>query len=98
MLKILLILVIAYILFEFVEHAVIPLIWLITKKQRLSPTGESGMIGLIAEIKEWEGTKGKVFVHGELWNAESDASFDPGDEAVIQAVERLVLTVKRFDK
>jgi membrane-bound serine protease (ClpP class) len=98
MLKILLILVIAYILFEVVEHAVIPLIWLITKKQRLSPTGESGMIGLIAEIKEWEGTKGKVFVHGELWNAESDASFDPGDEAVIQAVERLVLTVKRFDK
>ena len=98
MLKILLILVIAYILFEVVEHAVIPLIWLITKKQRLSPTGESGMIGLIAEIKEWEGTKGKVFVHGELWNAESDASFDPGDEAVIQAVERLVLTVKRLDK
>ena len=98
MLKILLILVIAYILFEVVEHAVIPLIWLITKKQRLSPTGKSGMIGLIAEIKEWEGTKGKVFVHGELWNAESDASFDPGDEAVIQAVERLVLTVKRFDK
>ena len=98
MLKILLILVIAYILFEVVEHAVIPLIWLITKKQRLSPTGESGMIGLIAEIKEWEGKKGKVFVHGELWNAESDASFDPGDEAVIQAVKRLVLTVKRLDK
>ena len=98
MLKILLILVIAYILFEVVEHTVIPLIWLITKKQRLSPTGESGMIGLIAEIKEWEGTKGKVFVHGELWNAESETSFDPGDEAVIQAVERLVLTVKRLDK
>jgi membrane-bound serine protease (ClpP class) len=97
MLKILLILVIAYLLFEFVEHAVIPLIWLITKKQRLSPTGESGMIGLIAEVKEWEGTKGKVFVHGELWKAESDATFEPGDEAVIQAVKSLVLTVKRFD-
>ena len=98
MLKILLILVIAYLLFELVEHAVIPLIWLITKKQRSSPAGESGMIGLIAEIKEWEGTKGKVFVHGELWNAQSDVSFNPGDEAVIQAVERLVLTVKRLDK
>jgi len=45
MLKVLLILVVAYILFEFAEHAVIPLIWLITKKSRRSPTGEPGMIG-----------------------------------------------------
>jgi len=95
MLKILLILVIAYVLFELVEHAVIPLIWLITKKNRLSSTGESGMIGLIAEVKEWEGTKGKVFVHGELWQAESDASFSPGEEAVVQSVKRLKLIVKR---
>jgi membrane-bound serine protease (ClpP class) len=95
MLKILLILVIAYVLSELVEHAVIPLIWLITKKNRLSPTGESGMIGLIAEVKEWEGTKGKVFVHGELWQAESDVSFSPGEEAVVQSVRRLKLIVKR---
>ena len=98
MLKILLILVIAYILFEVVEHAVIPLIWLITKKQRLSPTGKSGMIGLIAEIKEWEGTKGKVFVHGELWKAESDATFEPGEEAIVLSVKRLVLTVRPLEK
>ena len=98
MLKVLLILVIAYVLFEFAEHVVIPLFWLITKKQRRSPTGESGMIGLIAEVKEWEGTKGKVFVHGELWKAISDTSFDPGDEAVVQSVKRLVLTVKRLEK
>ncbi len=98
MLKVLLILIIAYVLFEFAEHVVIPLIWLITKKQRRSPTGESGMIGLIAEVKEWEGKKGKVFVHGELWNAESDASFGPGDEVDIQSVKRLTLTVKRLEK
>ena len=98
MLKVLLILVVAYILFEFVEHAVIPLIWLITKKNRQSPTGESGMIGLIAEVKEWEGKKGKVFVHGELWKAESDGSFNLGDEAIVQSVKRLVLTVKPLEK
>ncbi len=98
MLKILFILVIAYVLFEFVEHAVMPLIWLLTKKRRLSPSGESGMIGLIAEVKEWEGKKGKVFVHGELWKAESDDSLKPGDEAVVQSVKRLVLTVKRPEK
>ena len=98
MLKVLLILVLAYILFEFVEHVVIPLYWVIARKQRRSPTGESGMVGLIAEVKEWEGTKGRVFVHGELWNAESDVSFNPGDEVVVQSVKRLVLTVKRLEK
>jgi membrane-bound serine protease (ClpP class) len=94
MLKVLLILVIAYVLFELVEHAVLPLIWLITKRNRLSPTGESGMIGNIAEVKEWGGTKGRVFVHGELWQAESDTPFSPGDEAVVQSVKRLKLIVK----
>jgi membrane-bound ClpP family serine protease len=98
MLKILLILVLAYILFELVEHVVIPLYWVLTRKQRRSPTGESGMVGLIAEVKEWEGTKGRVFVHGELWKAESDVSLSPGDEAIVQSVKRLVLTVKRLEK
>jgi membrane-bound serine protease (ClpP class) len=98
MLKVLLILVIAYLLFEFVEHVVIPLYWVIAKKQKRSPVGEPGMIGQIAEVKEWEGKKGKVFVHGELWNAKSDTSFNPGDEAVIQSVKRLVLTVKHPEK
>ena len=86
--------VIAFVLFEFVEHVVLPLIWLITRRKRLSPSGESGMIGKIVEVKEWEGTKGRVFVHGELWQAESDASFNPGDEAVVQSVKRLKLIVK----
>ena len=98
MLKVLLILVIAYILFEFDEHVVIPLYWAIARKRKLSPTGESGMVGLIAEVKEWEGTKGRVFVHGELWKAESDVSFNPGDEAVVQSVKRLVLRVKSLEK
>ena len=98
MLKILLILVAVYILFDLVEHVVLPLYWVIARKQKRSPTGASGMVGLIAEVKEWEGTKGRVFVHGELWKAESDVSFNPGDEAVVQSVKRLVLRVKRPEK
>jgi membrane-bound serine protease (ClpP class) len=98
MLKVLLILVAAYILFEIVEHIIIPLYWVIAKKQKRSPTGESGMVGLIAEVKEWVGTKGRVFVHGELWKAESDTSFEPGDEVVVTSVKRLILTVKRQEK
>ncbi|UCE41656.1 MAG: hypothetical protein JSV17_01305 [Candidatus Aminicenantes bacterium] len=98
MLKILLILIIAYILFELVEHVVIPLYWVIARKQKRSPSGESGMVGLIAEVREWKGTKGRIFVHGELWNAKSDVSFNPGDEVIVQSVKRLVLTVKRLEK
>jgi membrane-bound serine protease (ClpP class) len=95
MLKVLLILAAAFILFELVEHVIIPLVWLISKKNRRSPSGETGMIGQIAEVKKWEGKKGRVFVRGELWNAESDESFEPGDEAVVHAVKRLVLILKR---
>lgn len=98
MLKILLILVIAYILFELVEHLILPVIWLITNKRRRSPSGESGMVGLVAEVKEWKGTKGRVFVRGELWQAESDDSLQPGEEAVVQSVKRLRLVVKRLEK
>jgi membrane-bound ClpP family serine protease len=97
MLKVLLILIIAYILYELFEHLVLPLYWVISKKQKRSPTGESGMVGLIAEVKEWEGTKGKVFVHGGLWNAESQVSFNPGDEVKVLSIKRLVLTVGTLD-
>jgi membrane-bound serine protease (ClpP class) len=94
MLKVLLILVIAYLLFELTEHVFLPLYWVITRKNRQSPTGESGMVGQTAEVREWAGRRGKVFVHGELWAAESEISFNPGDEVVIQSVRGLTLIVK----
>jgi membrane-bound serine protease (ClpP class) len=37
---------------------------------------------------------GKVFVEGELWNAVSDASIEPGQDAEIAAVQGLTLRVK----
>jgi membrane-bound serine protease (ClpP class) len=98
MLKVIVILVMAYVLYEFVEHAILPLIWLITKRQKRSPTGESGMIGLEAEVKEWKGNKGKVFVHGELWRAESDAPLNPGDKAFVLSLKGLTLKVKPLEE
>ncbi len=55
--------------------------------------GVTGMIGEVAEVKEWSKRKGTVFVHGELWSAVSDVPLSPGDQAVIQAVEGLRLKV-----
>jgi len=97
MLKIFLILIIGYLAFEIIEHAIFPLIWLITKRRKKSLTGAPGMEGLVGEVKEWKGTEGKVFVHGELWNATSEAPLSPGDKAVIQEVDGLTLKVKPFN-
>ena len=56
------------------------------------------MIGEICDVKEWNKTEGKVFVHGELWNATSEVPLSAGDKAIIQAVEGLTLRVKPSNK
>jgi membrane-bound serine protease (ClpP class) len=98
MLKVILILIAAYILYEIIEHAVIPLIWLITRRQKRSPTGESGMIGLEAEVREWKDNRGKVFVHSELWRAESVVPLAVGDTVRIQTVKGLTLIVEPWQE
>jgi len=97
-LKIFLFILLAYLLFEFVEHVVIPLFWLILKKKRRPMTGESGLIGEVCEVKEWNNTEGKVFVHGELWWATSEEPLSPGDKAEVQNVKGLTLKVKPHKK
>ena len=52
------------------------------------------VIGEIGQVKEWNEMEGKIFVHGELWNAESDTPLAKGDKVVIQSVEGLTLKVK----
>lgn len=94
--KVLLFIVLAYVLFEFIEHAVLPLFWLILKKKKRAVTGPSGLIGEVGEVKEWSGKEGKIFVHGELWRAESEEPFSPGDKAVVQNVQGLTLTVRPY--
>jgi membrane-bound serine protease (ClpP class) len=97
-LKILLFIFLAYLLFEFIEHIVIPLLWLILKKKRKSLTGPSGLIGEVGEVKQWSNTEGRVFVHGELWRATSEEPLSPGDKAVVQNVQGLTLMVKPHKK
>jgi len=57
-------------------------------------SGVNGMLGQVGEVKEWSETNGKIFIHGELWNAISEVPLHPGDKAIIQAVDGLILKVK----
>jgi len=97
-LKVLLFIFLAYLLFEFIEHAVMPLLWLILKKRRKPLTGTSGLIGEVGQVKEWSNTEGRIFVHGELWWATSEEPLSPGDKAVVQNVQGLTLMVKPHKK
>ena len=97
-LKVFLFIVLALLLFEFIEHIVIPLLAIILHKKRRPMTGGSGLIGEVCEVKEWSNTEGRIFVHGELWWATSEESLSPGDKAVVQSVQGLTLMVKPHKK
>jgi membrane protein implicated in regulation of membrane protease activity len=56
------------------------------------------MIGKICVVKQWEGTRGKVWVGGELWNASSPSPLIPGSEAVIRDINNLTLLISLPDQ
>jgi len=96
--NILIILVIGFILFEFIEHVVFPLFWFIKDRNRKSVCGVTGMSGKVGEIKQWQETEGQVFVNGELWRAVSDIPLLAGHKIAVQSVEGLTLRVKPFKR
>ncbi|MFW5792220.1 MAG: NfeD family protein [Desulfohalobiaceae bacterium] len=71
---------------------------LVTKAQLIKPrSGREAMIGLVGQVLEWENSRGRVRVHGEIWNARSrdDATLKPGDIVRIRDIQGLVLIVER---
>jgi membrane-bound serine protease (ClpP class) len=59
-------------------------------------TGSEGMIGKIGEVREpiAPGIPGRVFVHGEIWRAVSDAQMAAGSRVRVTAVRGLELIVQ----
>ena len=58
-------------------------------------TGAQGMIGLVGIARTPIAPLGKVFVHGEIWNASSTSPIAVGDEVVVQEVKNLEVVVSR---
>jgi len=59
-------------------------------------TGKEGMVGEIGVAQSDLTPKGKVFVHGELWNAEADQEIPKGEEVrVIEVLKNLKIKVTK---
>ncbi len=71
---------------------------LVFKSQVSKPrTGEKGLIGEVGIVKKDLDPEGKVFVHGELWNAFSKKPLQAGTRVKVIRMENLVLEVEPSD-
>ncbi|MFA5261242.1 MAG: nodulation protein NfeD [Candidatus Omnitrophota bacterium] len=63
-------------------------------------SGKEGMIGSLGTAKKdfGPGMDGKIFVHGELWNAVADETLSSGDKVTVVAIDGLTLKVKKSPK
>ena len=67
---------------------------LMTAWSRAPVTGVEGLVGEVGQVIERIAPASKVWVHGELWTAESDEPLDVGDKVRIELVENLHLRVR----
>jgi len=88
----------AVVLFEVIEHVVLPLVGFLLSRNRKPIIGAEGMVGEVAEVRFWRKNDGQVFVNGELWQAICAAPLVKGDKVVILAVDGLTLRVEQFDE
>ena len=59
-------------------------------------TGKEGLIGEIGVAQSDLSPRGKVFVHGELWNAEADQEIPKGEEVqVVEVLKNLKIKVTK---
>jgi len=60
-------------------------------------TGDKGLIGEVGVVKERLAPGGKIFVHGELWNAEAPEPIEAGAKVRVTGVDHLVLKVEEVE-
>jgi len=58
-------------------------------------TGTEGLIGETGFARTPVFDKGKVSLHGEIWQARSDERIEEGEEVVVTGVEKLVVKVRK---
>jgi membrane-bound serine protease (ClpP class) len=56
-------------------------------------TGQEGLVGEVGVVRNRLAPRGQIFLHGELWNAESDGQAEPGESVRVTKVDGLTLRV-----
>jgi len=64
--------------------------------KRRPVTGHEGLIGNTGKIMEWNKDKGKIYVHGEIWSAESDKEFNKDDKVKVTGINGIKLRVDKI--
>jgi membrane-bound serine protease (ClpP class) len=59
-------------------------------------TGQEGMVGLLGETLSELNPVGRVFVHGETWNARSEAPVGAGKQVKVLGVQGMMLRVEEL--
>jgi membrane-bound serine protease (ClpP class) len=66
---------------------------LMRARRRLVVTGVEELLHSRAEVIEWRGGRGRVRVHGELWNARAEERLKSGAIVDVRGIEGLTLVV-----
>jgi membrane-bound serine protease (ClpP class) len=70
--------------------------YLVFRSQQSKPAlGMEGLIGEIGEVRGKLIPAGKIFVHGEYWNARADSEVDVGEKVEVVGYEGMNLKVRR---
>lgn len=73
--------------------------YLVVRSQSAAPTlGMEGLIGKVGEARSKLSPNGKVFVHGEYWNAQGDGEIEPGDRVKVVGYDGMRLKVVRLSE
>jgi membrane-bound serine protease (ClpP class) len=67
-------------------------------QMRQPTTGQEGLIGKRARVVTPIKPEGRVFVHGEYWNAQSEEACEAGETVEIVSVSDLTLKVRKVSK
>ena len=70
--------------------------YLVFRSQTAKPTlGFEGLIGEVGEARTKLSPTGKVFVHGEYWNAQAEGEIDVGEKIEVVGSEGMNLNVRK---
>lgn len=70
-------------------------VYLVGRSMRNAPaTGAEALTGTAAEVRQWQGTRGLVYVQGALWNAQSSEPLDVYKGGRVRVCGRRGLTLE----